>query len=130
MVQNNYNYSGTFEVEECKILTHHGEPLDLVQALVAISVFEDINQGFLTCHITVLDTNDIVLRDSLVGNEFCYLKIVTPSDEDVSLDFTKDPLIVTSIRQADEGQGRIVSFTLATREFMRNSRTRISQSFY
>ena len=37
MVQNNYNYSGTFEVEECKILTHHGEPLDLVQALVAIS---------------------------------------------------------------------------------------------
>ena len=129
MVQNNYNYSGTFEVEECKIFTHNGEPLDLVQALVAISVFEDINQGFLTCHITVLDTNDIVLRDSLVGNEFCYLKIVTPSDEDVSLDFTKDPLIVTSIRQADEGQGRIVSFTLATREFMRNSRTRISQSF-
>ena len=64
-----------------------------------------------------------------MGNEFCYLKIVTPSDEDVSLDFTKDPLIVTSIRQADEGQGRIVSFTLATREFMRNSRTRISQSF-
>ena len=129
MVQKNYNYSGTFEVEECKILTHHGQPLDLVQALVAISVFEDINQGFLTCHITVLDTNDIVLRDSLVGNEFCYLKIVTPSEEDVSLDFTKDPLVVTSIRQGDEGQGRIVSFTLATREYMRNSRTRISQSF-
>ena len=69
MVQNNYNYSGTFEVEECKIITHNGEPLDIIPALVGISVFEDINQGFITCHITVLDTNDIVLKDSLVGNE-------------------------------------------------------------
>ena len=24
-----FNYSGTFEVEECKILTHHNETIDV-----------------------------------------------------------------------------------------------------
>ena len=131
MAQDNYNYSGSFEVEECKIITHHGNsvPLDLDGVLNIVSVYEDIMQGFLTANISFLDTNDLVLQNGIVGNEYCYLKLITPSSEDVSLDFTKDPLIVTSVRQTNEGQGRLVTLTLASREYMKNSRTRISQSF-
>ena len=29
----NYNYSGSFEVEECKILTHHNETIDVADIL-------------------------------------------------------------------------------------------------
>ena len=129
MVQDNYNYSGTFEVEECKLITHHGNTIDLEALQVIVSVYEDIMQGFLTANISFLDTNDLVLQNGIVGNEYCYLKIITPSTEDVSLDFTKDPLIVTSVSQKNEGQGRFVTLTLASREYMKNSRSRISQSF-
>ena len=129
MAQDNYNYSGSFEVEECVLKTHHGTDVDLDGVLSVVSVYEDIMQGFLTANISFLDTNDLVLRNGIVGNEYCYLKLITPSSEDVSLDFTKDPLIVTSVSQKNEGQGRFVSLTLASREYMKNSRTRISQSF-
>jgi len=129
MAQDNYNYSGSFEIEECKIMTHHGIPIDLEAAQVIVGIYEDIMQGFLTANISFLDTNDSVLKNGIVGNEYCYLKIITPSTEDVSLDFTKNPLIVTSVSQRNEGQGRFVTLTLATREYMKNSRTRISQSF-
>ena len=129
MAQENYNYSGSFEIEECELRTHHGNKVDLSSGQVIIGVYEDIMQGFLTANISFLDTNDLVLQNGIIGNEYCYLKIVTPSTEDVSLDFTKDPLIVTSVSQRNEGQGRFVTLTLASREYMRNSRTRISQSF-
>ena len=129
MAQENYNYSGSFEIEECELRTHHGNKVDLSSGQVIIGVYEDIMQGFLTANISFLDTNDLVLQNGIVGNEYCYLKLITPSSEDVSLDFTKDPLIVTSVSQRNEGQGRFVTLTLASREYMRNSRTRISQSF-
>ena len=124
-----YNYSGTFEVEECKLKTHHGTDVSLEGVLSIVSVYEDIMQGFMTANISFADTNDLVLNNGIVGNEFCYLKLVTPSTEDVSIDFTTDPLIVTSVTQRTEGQGKFVTLTLASREYMRNSRTRISQSF-
>ena len=57
------------------------------------------------------------------------MKIVTPSDEDVSLDFTRDPLVITSVNQTSQGQGRLVHLTVSSREFVKNFRTRISQSF-
>ena len=129
MAQDNYNYSGSFEVEECVLKTHHGTDVDLDGVLSVVSVYEDIMRGFLTANITFSDTNDLVLQNGIVGNEYCYLKLITPSSEEVSLDFTKDPLIVTSVRQTNEGQGRIVTLTLASREYVKNSRTRISQSF-
>ena len=42
-----YNYSGSFEVEECKILTHHNETID-VSTLVEINFHEDVVDDFLT----------------------------------------------------------------------------------
>ena len=44
----NYNYSGSFEVEECKILTHHGNsiPLDLDGVLSVVNIHEDIMEVF------------------------------------------------------------------------------------
>ena len=59
MAQDNYNYSGSFEVEECKIITHHGNsvPLDLDGVLSVVSVYEDIMQGFLTANISFLATS-------------------------------------------------------------------------
>ena len=29
MAQENYNYSGSFEIEECELRTHHGNKVDL-----------------------------------------------------------------------------------------------------
>ena len=43
----NYNYSGSFEVEECEILTHHliyHRPIDGV--LVEVNIHEDIMEVF------------------------------------------------------------------------------------
>ena len=96
--------------------------------LVEVNIHEDITGGFISANISFLDTM-IVLNHGIVGNEYVYLKIVTPSDEDVSLDFTKDPLVITSVNQTSQGQGRLVHLTVSSREFVKNFRTRISQSF-
>ena len=125
----NYNYSGSFEVEECKILTHHNETIDVADILVEANFYEDVVDGFLTGNISFTDTNDIVLNNGIVGNEFVYLKLVTPSTEDVSLDFTEEPLVITSVTQTNVGQGRLVALTIASREYIKNSRIKISRSF-
>ena len=57
MAQDNYNYSGSFEVEECKILTHHNETIDVSDILVEINFHEDVVDGFLTGNISFTDTN-------------------------------------------------------------------------
>ena len=125
----NYNYSGSFEVEECKILTHHNETIDVADILVEANFYEDVVDGFLTGNISFTDTNDIVLNNGIVGNEFVYLKLITPSTEDVSLDFTEEPLVITSVTQTNANQGRLVALTVASREYIKNSRIKISRSF-
>ena len=125
----NFNYSGTFEVQECEILTHSNIRVPIDSALVEVNIHEDITGGFISGNISFLDTTDAVLNHGIVGNEYVYMKIVTPSDEDVSLDFTRDPLVITSVNQTSQGQGRLVHLTLSSREFVKNFRTRISQSF-
>ena len=129
MAQDNYNYSGSFEVEECKILTHHNETIDVADILVEANFYEDVVDGFLTGNISFTDTNDIVLNNGIVGNEFVYLKLITPSTEDVSLDFTEEPLVITSVTQTNANQGRLVALTVASREYIKNSRIKISRSF-
>ena len=42
MAQENYNYSGSFEIEECELRTHHGNKVDLSSGQVIIGVYEDI----------------------------------------------------------------------------------------
>ena len=64
-----------------------------------------------------------------MGNEFVYLKLITPSTEDVSLDFTEEPLVITSVTQTNANQGRLVALTVASREYIKNSRIKISRSF-
>ena len=64
MAQDNYNYSGSFEIEECELRTHHGNKVDLSSGQVIIGVYEDIMQGFLTANISFLDTNDLPVTTS------------------------------------------------------------------
>ena len=54
MAQDNYNYSGSFEIEECELRTHHGNKVDLSSGQVIIGVYEDIMQGFLKTNFSPL----------------------------------------------------------------------------
>ena len=97
MAQDNYNYSGSFEVEECILKTHHGNDIDLDGVLSFVSVYEDIMQGFLTANISFLDTNDLVLQNGIVGNEYCYLKLITPSEPESIVSTLVSPSIILSV---------------------------------
>ena len=70
-------YAGDFNLEEALLISPTGNVTDLITdvVIVEMNIFEDMFKSSITGSIIVTDTNDIVSKVPIVGQEYLTLKI-------------------------------------------------------
>ena len=98
MSNNELQYSGEFNLLECKLITSSGNAVDLSTGnqILEINIYEDIFKGGLTGSIFIADTHSLITALPIVGHEGLSIKIQTPgfTEKRSSLDFTDKRMFV------------------------------------
>ena len=125
--------AGDFELEVLDLVTVAGMRIDLTASCMGITIFEDIFSLALTGTIAISDAFNLPSHGPILGQEYLYLKIRTPSFpsvETTAIDFSENVFLVHSIStrtQITEGvQGYVLSF--ASQELIKNQRLKVTQS--
>ena len=125
--------AGDFELEVLDLVTVSGMRIDLTASCIGITIYEDIFSLALTGTIAISDAFNLPSHGPILGQEYLYLKIRTPSFPNApttAIDFSENVFLVHSIstRQAiTEGvQGYVLSF--ASQELVKNQRLKVTQS--
>ena len=125
--------AGDFELEVLDLVTVAGMRIDLTASCMGITIFEDIFSLALTGTIALTDSFNLPSHGPILGQEYLYLKIRTPSFPDAettAIDFSENVFLVHSIstrKALGSGvQGYVLSF--ASQELIKNQRLKVTQS--
>ena len=125
---------GDFKLIEAEIITSSGLPFNLLKSssIIHITIFEDITKNSISGNILMQDALALTSLGPIIGQEYLKLKIQTPSltDEDHSIDFTKNVFIVNSLeKRMDVGNNvQVYMLNFTTSELVKNQRTKVSRS--
>ena len=127
-------FAGEYLLEDSIILSTSGNTFDIKDLIEEISIYEDIFTTTISGSITFQDTSNIVKQFPIVGEERLVLKLATPQEKetpDTTIDFTKNPLIITKVsgRANVNTTAQLVTLKFTSLESMRNQTCRVSQSY-
>lgn len=86
---NYYEYPGHINILEMKLISMRGVIIDLITQpgfLVEFNLVEDIFSNFLQGQLTLVDSVNLVSRIPITGEEYLYVKAVTPGFDDYVFD--------------------------------------------
>ena len=126
--------AGDFDLVEAKLVTSSGLRIDLKKNtnIISINIYEDCQRNAISGEIMLQDAADYMGSGPIIGQEYFFLKIKTPSfesDGDI-IDFTKNVLIINSVenRVAVGNNVNVYMLTFTTSELVKNQRTRVNES--
>jgi len=123
---------GEFNIIQADLVLSTGKVVGLKASMMALTIFEDIDQITLTGDMVMQDSFNLASFGPIIGQEYLKLKIATPSlsGEDNIIDYSKNALMVTSLDdRQDIGNGVQMSvLSFVSREFVVNQRTRVNRT--
>ena len=129
MAEDTIGTAGEFVIDLAEIITVDGSVQNLSNKVINVTIFEDIENPFLTGDITFLDDYNIQNLLPLVGQELLKLKIRTPSmtgpHEIIDSLFYIKSLASTLEINADK---KMISFEFVSLEAMENQRKKMSRT--
>ena len=125
--------AGDYQLEILDLITVAGLRVDLKASCFGLIIYEDLFSLTLTGTIAISDSVNLASFGPIIGQEYLYLKIKTPSLPDTevsSIDFSENVFLihtVSSRRQIADGvQGYVFSFV--SQELVNNQRLKVTQS--
>ena len=129
---------GDFILDECVLITTSGRSFDLTKtdglSVIGITLYEGIGSTTVSGELVISDAINLASTGPIVGHEYLYLKIRTPSivgisDESI-INFSENAFIVNSLTTREPvGNIQIVALHFVSQELVRNQRLRVHQSF-
>jgi len=134
VAKSDLQFAGEFLIEECKIISTTGKTFDIIELVEEINVFENIYTASVSGDIVIKDTTNIIQNFPIIGEERLALKLQTPQSKpepETTIDYTLSPLILYKINsQRQDGENaQVISLQFGSVEALRNTTTRISQSY-
>ena len=118
------NEAGDFELEVAKLKTTTGKVIDLAFSMVAITIFEDTGMSAISGQILLQDSFALTSIGPIIGQEYLYLKISTPSftAKSAVIDFTENVFLVHYLVNRTEAGNNVQMYALnfTTSEIMKN----------
>tara|TARA_Y100000992_G_scaffold243615_1_gene174665 strand:- start:317 stop:1780 length:1464 start_codon:yes stop_codon:yes gene_type:complete len=129
-------FAGDYKLDRVFLHNHLGEITDIKNVMIELNVFESIYSNALTGSIVIADAQNLIGKLQINGTERISFKLSTPGsiDErsivDASVE-TGHPFHIYKITDKRQLNSNTMVYTLhfASREFMRNLRTKVSQAF-
>ena len=129
-------FAGDYNLDNVFLHNHMGETTDIKRVMVELNIYESIYSNGLTGSIVVGDAQNLIGKLQINGTERISFKLSTPGTEDqrhmvdASVE-TGHPFHIYKITDRRQLNSNTLIYTLhfASREFMRNLRTKVSQAY-
>ena len=138
-VKNNQkpDFAGDYVLKEVIIINHIGKKIDVKNIMTELNIYESIFKSAVTGSVILADTTNQIARMSIQGLEKISFKLATPGvsygREDVidATEETGEPYQIFNVTNRKQVNQGLMIYTLhfASREFMRNLRTKVSQAY-
>ena len=128
--------AGDYNLSHIDLINHRGDIIDLKYIVIELNIYESIYKNSVTGSVVITDAKNQIGRLEMQGLERVAFKLSTPGTNkkddilDASVE-TGEPFHVYKITDRKQVNQGLLVYTLhfASREFMRNLRTRVSQSY-
>ena len=131
--ENNLQYAGEFRISEIAIFNVYDNVAGIATAGAELSIYEDIEQNFITGNLTFIDTEDIVNKLPILGQEYLEFKVRTPlksTYNEGEYDFTNTRMAVYKCtKERLNSNTQQVSLDFISTEAIKDSNTKISRAF-
>ena len=126
-------FAGDYLLQYIILHGHSGEKIDIKNIVQELNVYESIYRHAVTGTVVIGDTQNQIARMKIQGLERIEFKLIRPGYKD-SIDAsvkTGEPFEVYKITNRKMVTPTLMVYTLhfASREFMRNIRTKVSQAY-
>jgi len=128
--------AGDFNLSHIDLINHNGKALDIKYIQIELNIFESIYKNAVTGTVVITDAKNQIGRLQIQGIERVAFKLFTAGTHkkqdimDASVE-TGEPFHVYKLTDRKQVSPGMLSYTLhfASREFMRNLRTKVSQAY-
>lgn len=135
-VPDTIEFAGDYDCEHIFLHNHNGEVIDIKNLTQELNIYESIYKNSLTGSIVIIDAQNLIAKLEIQGIERISFTIKTPGAKgDRSIinasEATGHPFHVYKITDRKQLSPGTLLYTLhfASREFMRNMRTKVSQAY-
>ena len=129
-------FAGDYVLDKVVLINHEGLKVDIKYIMVELNIYESIYKNAVTGSIVITDAKNQIGRLEVQGLERIAFKLASPgiTDAEDLLDAsveTGEPFHVYKITDRKQVNQGLLVYTLhfASREFMRNLRTKVSQAY-
>ena len=131
--ENKLQYPGDFRVSGIALFNAYGNSVEISTVTSNISIFESLEQNFITGNLTFTDTEDIFNKLPITGQEYLEFKIRTPLGSkygEGEYDFTNTRMAVFKVgRQRVNQNTQTIILDFISTEGIRDQNVRISRAF-
>ena len=125
-------FAGDFKLDKLVIHNHEDRlAVDIKRLVVEFNIYESMFSNALTGTLVIADSTSLISKLPVQGTERLTFKLSTPGSRAIDCTKPGHAMHVYSVsdkQQASDGQ-EIYTLHFASREFLRNIRTRVSQSY-
>ena len=125
---------GDFVLDSCTLVTTSGKRIDLTKSVIGLTLYEGITSSTVTGEIVITDAANLSSTGPIIGHEYLFLKIRTPTIEGFGdksvIDFSENAFVVNSITAREPmGNVQVMALHFVSQELVKNQRLRVHQSF-
>jgi len=127
-------FPGDFRISEVALVSAYGNVVGISANLIEVNIYEDINNNFLTGDITFADTDDVMSKLPILGQEFLEFKVRTPLKSKYNegeYDFTNVRMAVYKVARKikTNSNTQVLTLDFISPEGVRDQNIRISRAF-
>ena len=130
-------FAGDYVLEQVVLINHLGYKVDVKHIMTELNIYESIYKNAVTGSIVIADEGNQIAKMSMQGLERIAFHLKTPGvsygKEDVvdATEETGEPYQIFNVTNRKQVNQGLMIYTLhfASREFMRNLRTKVSQAY-
>ena len=129
-------FAGDYGLDHIFLHNHKGDKIDIKKVVIELNLFESIYKNALTGSVVITDTQNLIAKLEINGTERISFKLLTPGaigDRTLinASEETGHPFHVYKLTDRKQIAPGTLLYQLhfASREFMRNLRTKVSQAY-
>ena len=131
--ENNLQYAGEFRISEIALFNIYGNVAGIATATAELSIYEDIEQNFISGTLTFTDTENLVNSLPILGQEYLEFKVRTPLKStygEGEYNFTNTRMAVYKVtKERLNSNTQLVTLDFISTEAIRDSNIKVSRAF-
>ena len=128
----NIEFAGDFRLANITIRNHeHTLAVDIKRLVVEFNIYESMFANALTGALVIADATNLIGKLPIQGTEILTFKLSTPGSPGIDCSTPEKAMHVYALTDKQQSSDGVEIYTLhfASREFLRNIRTRVSQAY-